>query len=50
MKKPAGAVPAGFSDSFVAYLDQAIERRRHGFAMMMVMAVMAVALHLETSL
>jgi hypothetical protein len=30
----------------VAVSDQAMERRRHGFAMMMVMAVMAVALHL----
>jgi hypothetical protein len=36
--------------SFVAFSDQAMERRRHGFSMMMVMAVMAVALHLQLSL
>jgi hypothetical protein len=40
----------GLLDSDLAVSDQAMERRRHGFAMMMVMAVMAVALHLGLSL
>jgi hypothetical protein len=51
MKKPAGLVAGGLGVSFdlSGRLLQAITVRRHGVPMMMVVTVMAVALHLFQS-
>jgi hypothetical protein len=51
MKKPAGLVAGGLCESLdlSGRLLQAMAVRRHGIPMMMVMTVMAVALHLFQS-
>jgi len=49
MKKPAGGVAGGlvrFSSDLSGRLSQAMEVRRHGCPVMMVVTVMAVDLHL----
>jgi hypothetical protein len=48
LKSPSASVPAGSGESFdlSGRLVQAIAVRRHGCAMMVVMAVMAAVLHL----
>jgi hypothetical protein len=50
-KSPLADLPAGFCDSrSLALLLQAIAVRRHGMSMMMVMTMMADALHLFQTL